>query len=232
MMLYDYSNAVFFFLSVYFLMQFFERGESNLLAFAGVLMGIATYIRPETPVLVALLAPLILWHGYRGKTGIKSMVKNIVVFSLPTILFYVISVTIYINLYLPVQYSVAEQVNTDLFNVMKLLDRFIVTNDTLVFSKDGITHYGYFIFFFLAFFLAELIFKRSFNRQARNYLYAVLIVYIAFPTLSHILPGLTIENSVKRAFFKLFPLMLLYLANNSLLIGLSSRVTSAFLPSR
>src|SRR5687768_3397815 len=29
MMLYDYSNAVFFFLSVYFLIRFFENGESN-----------------------------------------------------------------------------------------------------------------------------------------------------------------------------------------------------------
>jgi hypothetical protein len=72
--------------------------------------------------------------------------------------------------------------------------------------------------------MAEVIFKRRFTRSARNYLFAILVVYLAFPILSHILPGLTIENSLKRAFFKLFPLMLLYMGNNSLLVDLSTRI--------
>lgn len=225
MMLYDYSNAVFFFLAVFFLLRFFESGESNMLAFAGLLMGIATYIRPETPVLAGLLVPVILWNGYKDKKGIKSTAKNTFVFLLPTILFYVVSITIYINLYLPQQYSIAEQINPDLFNVMKLLDRFFATNGILIFSKNGVEHYGYFFFFFLALLLAEVIFKRPLTRCSSNYLYAILVVYITFPTLSHFLPGLTIEYSVKRAFFKLFPLMLLCLGNNSLLIVLSTRLT-------
>lgn len=225
MMLYDYSNAVFFFLAVYFLIRYFESGESNVLAFAGVLMGIATYIRPETPVLAGSLVTVILWNGFRGKKGIKSMLKNTVVFLLPTILVYVISITVYINLYLPLRYSVSEQVNSDLFNMMNLLDRFLATNRILIFSKTGIEHYGYFVFFFLALLLAEVIFRRRFTRSGSNYLFAILVVYLAFPVLSHILPGLTIENSVKRAFFKLFPLMLLYMGNNSLLIDLSTRIT-------
>lgn len=225
MMLYDYSNAVFFFLAVYFLIRFFENGESNALSFAGVLMGIATYIRPETPVLAGSLVTVILWNGYRGKKSIKGLLKNTVVFLLPTVLVYLISITIYINLYLPLRYSVSEQINSDLFNMMNLVVRFLATNSILVFSKTGIEHYGYFVFFFLAFLLAEIIFKRRFTRTARNYLFAILVVYLAFPVLSHILPGLTIENSVKRAFFKLFPLMLLYMGNNSLLIDLSTRIT-------
>ena len=108
MMLYDYSNAVFFFLAVYFLLRFFESDESNVLVFAGVLMGIATYIRPETPVLAAALVPVILWNGYQSKRGIKNMVKNSLVFLLPTILVYLISITIYINFYLPIPYCLAE----------------------------------------------------------------------------------------------------------------------------
>lgn len=223
--LYDYSNAVFFFLAVYFLIQFFESGESNTLAFAGLLMGIATYIRPETPVLAGLMMPVILWNEYRTKKSIKSVIRNITVFLLPTIIFYIVSVTIYINLYIPFRYSIAEQINPDVFNVMKLVDRFFITNDSLIFSKTGIDNYGYFFFFFLALLLAEIIIKRRLTRNARNYLYAILVVYITFPTLNHILPGLTIENSVKRGFFKLFPLMLLYMANSSLLIDLSNRLT-------
>jgi hypothetical protein len=225
MILYDYSNAVFFFLAVYFLVSFFESGESNVLALAGVLMGVATYIRPETLVLAGLLVPVILWNGFRAKKAIKSMIKNTVMFLLPTILLYVISIIIYINLYIPFSYSIAEQVNSNLFNVMKLLDRFAVTNSTLIFSKVGIAYYGYFIFFFLGSLIAEVVFKRPLTRRAGNYLFAILVVYIAFPVLSHILPGLTIENSVKRAFFKLFPLMLLYMGNNSLFVDFSGRLT-------
>lgn len=225
MMLYDYSNAVFFFLAVYFLVRFFESGEGKELAFASLLVGIATYIRPETPVLAASLVPVIIWNGYRSKKSIKTIVKNSFLILLPTVLFYLISITIYINLYLPLRYSVAGQINPDLFNMAKLLDRFLVTNKTLLFSQSGVDHYGYFVFFFAGLMLAELIFKRRLTRAASNYLYFILVVYIAFPTLSHILPGLTIENSVKRAFFKLFPLMLLYMANNSLLAALSGRIT-------
>lgn len=222
MMLYDYSNAVFFFLAVYFLLQFFESSKFNVLTFAGLLMGIATYIRPETLVLTGLMVPAIVWNGYRHKKGIKSTIKNSLAFLLPAILFYVVSITIYINLYLPQPYSIAEQINTDVFNMVKLFDHFIVTNSTLIFSEDGVEYYGYFIFFFLMFLLEEIIFKRRFTREASHYLYAVAVVYITFPVLSHILPGLTIDYSVKRAFFKLFPLMLLYFANNTLFADLSA----------
>lgn len=222
--LYDYSNAVFFCLAIYFQVRFFESNKFNELAFAGLLMGIATYIRPETPVLAASLVAVIVWNGYRSKKSFKIIVRNSFLFLLPAILFYLISVTIYINLYLPFPYSVARQVNSDLFNIMNFLNRFIEANRTLIFSKTGIENYGWFVFFFLALLIAELIAKRRFTRIAGNYLFAILVVYIAFPTLSHILPGLTIENSVKRAFFKMFPLMLLYMANNSLLIDLSNRI--------
>jgi len=225
MILYDYSNAVFFFLAIYFLVRSFETNEYNSIAYAGLMMGIATYIRPETPVLAGLFVPLIVWNGYRDKKSMRRIRKDIAVFLLPVILFYAVSVTIYINFYLPLRYSIAEQINPDVFNVLKLVDRFFVTNDTIIFSKTGIDNYGYFVFFFLALFVAEIIFKRRLTRSARNYLYAVLIVYITFPTLNHILPGLTIENSVKRGFFKLFPLMLLYMGNNTLLTSLSMKIT-------
>src|SRR5262249_46834424 len=52
LLLYDYSNMVFFFLSLYFLLTWTCNGgqtaSRNQFYFAGLLMGIATYIRSET----------------------------------------------------------------------------------------------------------------------------------------------------------------------------------------
>jgi hypothetical protein len=225
MVLFDYSNAVFFFLSVYFLIYYFEKGGGNHLLLSGLLLGIATYIRPETLVLSGWLAVAVMWHCVKEKKDWVSMIKETMVFAAPTVVFYIASVIVYINLYIPVNYSIANQVNPHIGNLPLLLGRFWETNKTLIFSTWGIDAYGYFFFLFMALFLAELLVARKFNRAARNYLYAILSVYITFPVLSHALPGLSIENSVKRAFFKLFPLMLLYAGNNSLLQKLSAWLT-------
>jgi hypothetical protein len=225
MMLYDYSNAVFFFLSIYFLTAFFRNRQYNHLAFAGLLMGVATYIRPETPVLVVFIMPAFLWHCIQNKTGIMWLVKSSIVFMLPTVILYLLSITLYIGYYLPQEYSIAAQINPKLFDVVALFRCFREANRVLIFSETGIIYYAYYIFVFLGLLLSEVIFKRRLNTDARNFLYVILVVYISYPGLNHLLPGLTIENSVKRAFFKLFPLMLLYMSNNTLLTGLSARIS-------
>jgi len=98
-------------------------------------------------------------------------------------------------------------------------------NQSLIFSKKGITLYGYFIFIFLAMFVLELAIKRSFNKAAINWLYAILVIYLGLPILGYLLPLLDLDNSTKRGLFKIFPLMLLYLGNNQILIDLSHKIT-------
>lgn len=225
MILFDYSNAVFFFLSVFFLVSWFKDHRVSDLVFSGLLMGIATYMRPETLLLSFFLLPAVWRHTSKHRLGLARQLWSKAVFLAPSTLLYTVSVYIYIHYYLPQPYSIADQINPALWNIKSLLQRFADTNRMLVFSKQGIDYYGYFIFLFLGLLLAELIVKRRFSSAAKSWLYAVMVVYIFFPLLSHILPGVSIENTVKRAFFKLFPLMLLYMANNGLLIGLSQRIT-------
>src|SRR6185503_7604435 len=104
-------NAVYFFLAVWFLYQFFQNQQRNYLAFAGVLMAIATYIRSETLILACLMAPAILWYHWKNKTGIVKGLLSSAWFVVPSALAYVLSITIFINRYLPVQYNIGEQVN-------------------------------------------------------------------------------------------------------------------------
>jgi hypothetical protein len=224
MALFDYSNAVFFFLSAYFVVGYFKTHEKNLLQLAGLLMAIATYIRSETLILAGIMAVAIIWHHARKWNGLGKLLLSLATFLLPAFILYILSITIYINYYLPVAYNVEGQLNPDLLNVKSLVTKFITTNERLIFSGQGIMYYGYFIFIFLLVLLIDLVLFRKLNRAARNWLFAVLVIYLGFPLLGHILPLMDIDHTTKRGFLKLFPLMLLYMANSSALLWLSEKI--------
>lgn len=224
MALFDYSNAVFFFLSCYFLIEYFKRRQTNYIILAGLLMGIATYIRSETLILAGLILPLILWHHWRRKNGLKKIVTAVAWFLVPAILFYALSITLYFNFYLPVKYDVQGLVNNNLLNLRPLWERFIAMNKQLIFSKDGIGYYAYFFFIFLLVLLADLFISYKLNRNSRNWLFVVLVVYLGMPVLGYLLPLLDIDNSTKRGLFKIFPLMLLYMGTSTVMKILSIRI--------
>jgi len=74
-------------------------------------------------------------------------------------------------------------------------------------------------------FVAEAIVMRRFNREARNWLYAVVVLYLGLGALGWLLPMMNLNETTKRAMFKMLPLVLLYLANNGLLIRLSETIS-------
>lgn len=213
MVLFDYSNAVFFFLSAYFL---FDRDAYNI-KLSGLFMGIATYVRSETLILACFMALYILWKR-------KRWIYNAAWFLAPAFLLYVLSVTIYINVYLPVPYDVKGLVNPELFNPASLLKRFIALNDEIIFNHQGVIYYNYIFFIFLAVLGSDLVYSYKLNPAARNWLFAVLVLYLGYPLLGHVLPLLDLHNSTKRGLFKIFPLMLLYMGNSPLLNELSAKI--------
>ncbi len=225
MVLFDYSNAVFFFLAVWFLYQFFQNQQRNYLAFAGLLMAIATYIRSETLILACLMVPAIVWYHWKNKTGIVKGLISSAWFVVPSVLAYIISITIYIGHYLPAKYNIEGLVNKNLSDLSPFFTRFSEINNKLIFSDMGVGYYGYFIYFFILLLLLEVVVKRKLSGATRNWLYAVLVIYLGFPLMGYLLPLLDLNNSTKRGLFKIFPLMLLYMANNSLLVSWSQKIT-------
>ena len=248
MVLFDYSNAAFFFLAIWFVYQFFQNQQRNYVAFAGLLMAIATYIRSETLILACLMVPVIVWHHWKNKTGIVKGLISSAFFVVPSVLAYIISITIFINRYLPVQYNIGELVNSKLSDLTPFFTRFSDINSELIFSERGVGYYGYFIYFFVVLLLLEIVYtfftlKRNTNTTPRGFfhslaifynqvngttrfwLYAVLVIYLGFPLLGYLLPLLDLNNSTKRGLFKLFPLILLYMANNSLVVSWSQKIT-------
>ncbi|HYC27943.1 MAG TPA: hypothetical protein VEB42_03990 [Chitinophagaceae bacterium] len=225
MVLYDYSNAAFFFLAAYFMIEFFKAGKKNYIAFAGFLMAIATYVRSETLVLGGMLSLAIILHYTRNRDKFFKPVIAGLRFLLPAMIVYFVMVNIYIDHYLPIRYDIEGLVNNSLFNLRPLWHRLIDINTELIFSSQGITYYGYFFFIFLAIFLADVL-RMNISAAAKNWAYAVLVVYFGLALLGFLLPLLDLDNSTKRGLFKIFPLMLLYLANSSLLKDLSSKITA------
>ena len=235
LILYDYSNMVFFFLSLYFLFAYVKdvrdgsqagigTGSAKQFYFAGLLMGIATYIRSETLALAILFIPLILLVQRRQKMPLKKMFITGGLFFLPSLLGYFLPTQVYIKYYLPVHYDIGSLVN-DSLSLSPLFQRYgdIVTH--LMTGTFAIHLWGYFFYIAGILFLAEALFLRRFNREARNWLYAVLVLYLGLGGLGWLLPMMNLNETTKRAMFKMLPVVLFYLANNELLIRLSQTIS-------
>ncbi|HXB08093.1 MAG TPA: hypothetical protein VNW04_13275, partial [Puia sp.] len=212
MILYDYSNMVFFFLSLYFLFEYVREGVRPQFYFAGLLMGIATYIRSETLAIALLFLPLILLVQWRRKTPVRQALPADLLFLLPSLLGYFLPSELYIKYYLPVHYDIGGLVNDHLSSLQPLFQRYgdIVTR--LIGGEFGIHLWGYIFYLAGILFLAELFFVRKFSRDARNWLYAILVLYLGLGALGWLLPMMNLNETTKRALFKMLPLVLFYLA--------------------
>lgn len=227
MALFDLPNAIYFFLSFWFLNAYFHSGHKNELAFAGLLMAFATYTRSETLFFAGLLFPAITWHYFKKRQAVvKRTLIAFAVFILPSVITYLLSITLYIKYYLPSDYAVSNLVNSKWYDVLALLQRFADMNWELILSWQGILYYGYFFFIFLLVMILDLVFIDHISRNSRNWLYAALVIYLGYPLLGHLLPLLDIHHSTKRGLFKIFPLMLLYMGSCRLLVQLSRRINN------
>jgi hypothetical protein len=203
LILYDYSNMVFLFLSLYFLFEGFENKRGSYFYFAALLMGVATYIRSETLVLAALFTP-VLW--IRQRRDGQSFVKMI-------------------NHYLPVHYDIGALINPHPFHLRPLFKLYGDIFKELVISEYGVQLWGYIMFLWAGIFLAELVILRRFTRTARNWLYAIGVIFAGLGLLGFLLPLFDLFNTTKRGLFKIVPLMVMYMANSQLLIRLSARIS-------
>ena len=77
------------------------------------------------------------------------------------------------------------------------------------------------MFVWAALFVLELIVLRRFSKEACNWLYAIAVIFVGLGLLGYLLPLFNVVETTKRGLFKILPLMLLYMANNQLLIRLS-----------
>ena len=86
--------------------------------------------------------------------------------------------------------------------------------------------YGYFIYVFYILVAADFIFKRrKYTEEAKLFLYGVGVVMVGLAFIGYLLPLADLSNTTKRGMFKLIPLILLYLADSSIVQSLSRGLT-------
>jgi hypothetical protein len=225
-MLFDYSNMVLFFLGGYFLFRHFDTTERKDIYFSAVLFGLATYIRLETLVLVGLLMPAYWLYALKTKVPLQRIVlPTITILAIPAI-FYFLWINVFLKYYMPGNFTVGTQINTNFSDLKPLVIRFMEMNRQLIFGKYSQPLWGYFITMFIVVVLADLIFIRKVSRENRNFLYAIAVVYFGLPLLGYLIPLVDLLNTTKRGLFKMFPFMLIVLANSGLLQKASSALTS------
>jgi hypothetical protein len=224
MYLYDYSNMIFFFLGFYYLFSYFKSRSQTEFYFAALLFAISVYIRSETLVLVGMVFPAVIFSAYKAKESYVKVIMHFAALLLIGVLAYWLPTELYNNHYLPQTYKIDSLFNKDITNLEPLWKRFSEMNDSLIFGERGQMLWGYFMYIFVILLGAELVIKRRLTREARNWLYAVLVVYLGLPLLGFVFPLMDLDNSTKRGLFKILPLMLLYMGNNQLLIGFSEKM--------
>jgi len=187
-------------------------------------MGVAAYIRSETLVLALLFMPALGVMQWREKHSFGAMIRSTVLFILPAVLGYFLTVQLYNNHYLPAHYDVSTLVNPHLSEPGPLFRRYEDMVTELMASEYGTHLWGYCMFVWAALFLAELVVFRRLTRAGRNWLYAIAIVFLGLGLLGFLLPLFSLFETTKRGLMKMVPLMIGYMANNQLLILLSARI--------
>ena len=224
MILYDYSNMVYMSLGLYFLFAWCSAGDKKNFYFASLLLGIATYIRSETLVLLLPFILPILLAQRREKLPLKKGLIADSLFYLPALIGYFLP-SFYNTHYLPVHLDVEGMVNPHLSDISPLFQRYSDIVTRLLVSDFAIHLWGYIFYVTAILFVAEAVFVRRFTRDARLWLYALLVLYLGLGILGWVLPLINLNETTKRAMFKMLPMCIFYLANNTLLIRLSQAMS-------
>ncbi|HRO42572.1 MAG TPA: hypothetical protein PL009_07040 [Flavipsychrobacter sp.] len=224
MMLFDYSNMVLYFLGVYFMLRYFKSGLQSEIYFSAVLFGFSTIIRLETLVLIAMMVPLLWLYSYQKKAAIKNVVLQSFAIMAVSGFFYFLWMNIFLNYYMPGLITVESQLNKNLIDLSPLFKRFSEMNSELLFGRLEEPLWAHFIKVFLAVMVLDLVISRKMSRESLNWLYALAVVYFGLPILGYLLPLMDLNNTTKRALFKLMPIALLLMANTGILIKLSAKL--------
>jgi hypothetical protein len=173
--LYDYSNMIFFFAGYYFLCQFMQTNKQAYFLLAAFLFGLATYIRTETLLFIVMTAPLLLAYCVRQKYTLAKTTNRLLLFFIIPTAFYVLCIHVFIRLFIPLPLHLGSQVDPASKNFSFFITRFQQMNSHLIFSKPGILLFGYFIFFFCALLPFDLFLFRKFNQEARIALFGIAV---------------------------------------------------------
>lgn len=230
--LFDYSNAVYFAVGVYFLFRNFEISNWRYTLLASIFFALATYIRSETLVLTGIFGLLYLGWRLLQKEKFPILIKEGLLIIVPSILLYVISGPFYLKNYIPQQYDVAGLLNKNLFNLSPFFNRLNDMWSKLLGGEMGALRYGSFLKLFYFIFVVDIAYyfytikvsKQPASKMFLTWALLVLVIVLGIAFLGYLFPLMDLDNSTKRALFKLFPVVLLYFGYSTILQAISKKL--------
>ncbi|MCW3121426.1 MAG: hypothetical protein JWQ38_918 [Flavipsychrobacter sp.] len=222
--LYDYSNMVFFFSGFLFLARYLQTDRISDFAFSVFLFGLATFIRTESLILITMMAPLLIFNLYKKKVPAMTIALRVALLGIVPAIFYYICIKVLVAHFVPIPMDVAHEINQNLGDFSPLFKRLGDMLSLLIFSYAGTQFYGWYMFIFTAIFFIDLIFIRKYNKEAVFALYGIAVVYFGIGFIGYLLPLADLSNTTKRGLFKVIPIIILYMANSPVLLKLSNGI--------
>jgi hypothetical protein len=226
LMLFDYSNMVFFFFGFYFLNQYLEQKQWNYLGFSIFLFAIATYVRTETLILIGMIVPYFFIVEWRQKQPIRQSIMKIGLLLAVPFIVYFLCMNVYVKHYIPIKYDVSKDVNPHLENVGMFIDRLVDMSNKLIFTPTGVIYYGQFVYLFVIILVVDVAVFRKYTQERITALYGIGLVYVGLAFIGYLLPLADLTHTTKRGLFKMFPLILLYYRNSGILLKVTEMLNN------
>ena len=211
----DYSNAVFFAVSVILFHDYVRLGHRKLALLSAGFMGFACWTRSETIIFVPFGA--LAAYGFARRYGAKEGVRVAILFVLIPALFFSLWHVLYYTLYFK------QTPGTQIILAGISPSRAISMVARLWVLFGNTSAYGYIFPIFALSLLVNLTLFR--DRRGLDLLIWLGILCLGFVMILLLVPAASIENTIKRGFFKLFPIMVFYLAQSRLYQFVSGKLS-------
>jgi hypothetical protein len=215
MILTDYSNAVFFCISIILFYEYVKKENIRILVLSSVFMGFATWCRSET-IILALFGSILLLFLTK-KTARAKTVKRALIFAVIPLIMFIAWNHIYVNLYL--RNVPSNQINPNLFQLSHMFRIIHQITTKLIFN---INLYGYSNYMFVGFTAINLIVYRDLS--GLEMLIWILLLCTGFILIAHVFEAASVQFTIKRSLFKLFPLTYFYLSQTRLMNVVSKKM--------
>ena len=149
------------------------------------------------------------------------MALSMFLFLVVPFFFYYIWVNGFVKNYLPINLDSDQGLNLNA--EIGYVEWLKLQNNYLVFGGINVGLYAYYIYFFLLVLIADAIFFRKFNKEARYMLFGIVIIYFGMPLMTYATAWFNMTTA-KRGLFKMFPLMLMYMRNSAMLTYITQAI--------
>lgn len=209
----DYSNAIYFFIGVYFFYLYTLKNEISDIAISTLAMFFACWTRTETIFFIPFGSLLLLIRKMRESPH----TLNFNILKIPFLFSFIPSIAIflwnifYIEFYMPEGIDPGGQIDPQTDQLFSKIAGNISGMNEIVIFRDQLWNESVpiFLFFFGTSLLYAILKQKS--PEGLQILFWIGVLYMVFHVLFILFPAVNIDATFRRGFFKFIPLMGLYL---------------------